>query len=163
MALVTQGFRLVTQMKDTGGNLTTRSYQMTAADYATAQTDAVDIITKLKAVSDAAVSGYHIQEVFVENAFALPGAAEVENQALLTLPIAGKPNKSASVSIPAPNVGIMAGLTGPNFNVVDFTDTNLIAFVNLFITGGKAKLSDGEVVVLTNGRGKRVHARSNRG
>lgn len=163
MALVSIGFFLTVNVKDTGGNDTTRTFQMVAADAAAAVTDAAAILTAFGNVSDAGVVGYSIAERFVEQSFTLPAAAEVENQALVTMGIFQKPNKSGSVSIPAPKPGIMVNTSGQGFNQPDFTDVALIAYLNLFTTGGKAKLSDGEVAVLTNAKGKRVHSRSVRG
>lgn len=163
MAVVSTGFWLTVNLKDTGGNDTTRTYQMTAADATAAATDAAAILAALANVSDASVAGYSIGERFVEQAFTLPVAAEIENQALITLGIFQKPNKSGSISIPAPKATIFVAPTGQGFNQPDFTDPALLAYLNLFTGSGKAKLSDGEVAVLVNAKGKRVHSRSVRG
>lgn len=163
MAL-TQAWRTLTvDFVDTGGNVTTRTYRLTSADDAAALTDSAAILTAIGNVSDASVKGYTIGNVFVEGSLALPAAAEVENQLQLTLPIFAKPNKSGTLTIPAPKVGIMQATTGQGFNLPDFTDAALIAYINLFTTGGKATLSDGEVGVLSNAKGKRIHVKSSRG
>jgi len=163
MALARAWRTLTVDMIDTGGNSTTRTYRLTSADAAAAETDAAAILAALANVTDASVKSYTIGDVFVEGSLALPAAAEVENQLQLTLPIFGKPNKSGTLTIPAPKPGIMQALTGQGFNLPDFTDAALIAYINLFTTAGKATLSDGEVGVLSNAKGRRIHVKSVRG
>jgi len=163
MAIVLSHRNLTVDLVDTGGNKTTRSFRLTAADDATMGTDVTAILAALDAVTDANVTAYSFGEVWVEQSLALPAAAEVENQLQLTLPIFQKPNKSGTVTIPAPTVGIMVGTSGQGFNQPDFADAALIAYINLFTTGGKATLSDGEVAVLANAKGKRIHVKSFRG
>lgn len=163
MALALAWRLLTVDLVDTGGNTTTRSYRLTAADDATALTDAAAILTAIGNVSDCTVKGYSVGSVFVEGSLALPAAAEVENQLQITVPIFAKPNKSGTMTIPSPKVGIMQNTSGQGFNQPDFTDAALQAYINLFTTGGKATLSDGEVAVLANAKGKRIHVKSARG
>lgn len=163
MALALAWRQLTVDLIDTGGNTTTRTFRLTAADDAAMATDVAAILTALGNVTDAEVKAYSFGQVWVEQSLSLPAAAEVENQLQLTVPIFQKPNKSGTLTIPAPAVGIMQNTSGQGFNLPDFTDAALIAYINLFTTGGKATLSDGEVAVLANARGRRIHTKSNRG
>ena len=164
MAVVSAGRFFTVQLKDTGGNPTTRTFELVATTDTQAQIDAASILTKLLAVTDANLVGYTVSEKFVENAFALPTGAEVENQLQITMPIAGKPNKSGTVSIPAPAAGLFVAATGEGYNQPDFTDSALIAYLDIFTaTGNQSKISDGEIAVLTNARGRRIHSKSIRG
>lgn len=163
MALALAWRQLTVDLIDTGGNTTTRTFRLTAADDAAMATDVAAILTALGNVTDAEVKAYSFGQVWVEQSLSLPAAAEVENQLQLTVPIFQKPNKSGTLTIPAPSVGIMQNTSGQGFNFPDFTDAALIAYINLFTTGGKATLSDGEVAVLSNARGRRIHTKSNRG
>jgi len=163
MALALSHRILTVEFVDTGGNTTTRSYRLTSADDATMVTDTATILAAIANVTDATVKGYSFGQVWAEQSLALPAAAEVENQLQLTLPIFQKPNKSGTLTIPSPKVGIMQNTSGQGFNLPDFTDAALQAYINLFTTGGEATLSDGEVGVLSNAKGKRIHVRSNKG
>ena len=163
MALAADGYTLVIQFADTGGNITTRSHDLTSADDAAATTDAAAILAAYANVTDAAVKGYSINKKFVEQSLSLPAAAEVENNLQLTLKIFQKPNKSGTLRIPAPKAGLFVSTSGQGYNQPDFTDAALTTFINLFTTGGEATISDGEVAVLADAKGKRVHAKSSRG
>jgi len=163
MALVADGFDLVVQLVDTGGNQTTRTYRLDSADAAAAATDSGTIMTALNAVTDAAISGYSINTRFVENALTYPADAEVENNARITAKIVGRPNRSATIEIPAPNVGIFTGTEGPAFNVVDMSDAALLTFLGLFDGSGPVLVSDGESIIVSSAVGKRIHKKSIRG
>jgi len=163
MALALSHRILTVEFVDTGGNTTTRSYRMTSATDAAQVTDVATILAAIPNVTDAAIKGYSFGQVWTEQSLALPAAAEVENQLQVTLPIFQKPNKSGTLTIPSPKVGIMQNTSGQGFNLPDFTEQALIDYINLFTTGGEATLSDGEVAVLANAKGKRIHVRSNRG
>jgi hypothetical protein len=164
MAVVSAGRFATIHLKDQGGNGTTRTFELVAVTDTQAQIDVASILIKLLAVTNAKLDTYSISEKFVENAFTLPTGAEVENQLQITVPIAGKPNKSGTISIPAPKDGVFVAASGEGYNQPDFTDSALIAYVDIFTaTGNQSKISDGEVAVLTNAKGKRVHAKSNRG
>jgi hypothetical protein len=163
MALVSNGFWLVVTLRDNGGNETTKTYQMVAADADTAATDAATVITALNAVTDAVIVSYFTYERFIEDAFAYPGdGVQVENLALLDFDLVDHPEKTATVTIPAPNIGIFVASSGSGANVVDTSDAALIAFRDLFRTGGQLLISDGEVAESLV-RGRRIHRKSLRG
>ena len=163
MALVADGFDLVVQLVDTGGNSTTRTYNLNSADAAAAATDSAAVMAALNAVTDATISGYSINTRFVENALAYPADAEIENNARITAKIVGRPNRSATIEIPAPNVGIFTGTEGPSFNVVDIADAALQTFLQLFDGAGEVSVSDGEQIIVSSAVGKRIHKKSIRG
>jgi len=163
MSLTANGFTLSVELIDNGANVTQRSYKLTSADIDAALTDAGTIISALNAVTDAVVKGYHVASDFVEAALTLPGeGVQIENQALVDLSITGHPEKAATYTIPAPNIGIMVGSSGPDANVVDGADSALAAYTALFQADGQATISDGEVA-LSFLRGKRIHRKSSRG
>lgn len=163
MALVADGFDLILNVVDSGGNTTTRTYRLDSADAATAATDAADVMTAFNAVSDASIAGYTVGERFVEDALTYPADAEIENNARITAKIVGRPNRSATIDIPAPNIGIFTGTTGPARNVVDLSDAALLTFLGLFDGSGPVTVSDGESIIVSSAVGKRIHKKSVKG
>lgn len=163
MALVADGYSLVVQFVDSGDNVTTRTYALTSTTPAGAATDALALITDLLAVTTAAIRGYTIGQRFIEDAFSFPLDVEIEDCAEISAYIVGHPGKSASVNIPAPNIGIFVGSTGKNRNIVDTTDAAVQAFLSNFGNTGVATLSDGEIINPTTASGKRIHKKSRRG
>jgi hypothetical protein len=163
MALVSVGFELVVTWADTGDNRTTRTYDLVEAAYADAATDAAALIAAEVAISDAVVVGYGLKQKFLNNAFALPAAAEIENQAFFAGKINGDPTDSAILSVPAPKPAIFTAATGPGYNIVDMGNTLVNTFIDMFDTGGTAQLSDGETWDPTTVSGKRRHVKSFRG
>lgn len=171
MALVQQGFWLTIEMRDSGDNRTSKSFEMTAASAADAESDAAAIIVLWNAVTDAEILGYTVSNRYVETAPAIPSAGvQIENVAEVLLQIEGSATKRAVLSIPAPATAVndsktfFNGVTGENSNVVNPAYPPLIAFVAQFGTLGDNTLliSDGEhadgIV-----RGRRVHRKSRRG
>lgn len=165
MTLVQVGFKVVVSLMDGGGQITTRSYESSDATYADAVTSAAALVAALDAITDAVVTGYQIQTIFSDDALSGFPAVTVqnENQALLVYQMDGLPLHRASQSIPAPNIGIFSGATGPNSNVIDTADTALQTFRALFLAaGGTFYLSDGEQALLLEG-GHRRHVRNRYG
>lgn len=169
MALVQQGFYLTIQMRDSGENKTSRTFEMTAADFATAETDAAAVLVQWNALTDAEIIGYTISARYVENAPALPAAGiQVENTAEVIVNIEGSATKKAAFNIPAPTTapppGVFLSATGVNSNVVDTAFAALTAFVANFASLGNNRLliSDGEHADGIT-KGFRVHKKSRRG
>lgn len=163
MALVSQGFRLTVQVKDTSNSTSTLTYDLQATTYAAAVTDAAIILAALDAVTQSNVSQYLITEVFVEDAFALPVGAENAVKAEVSGLIAGFPNKTGTFRIPAPSISIFSSATGAGYNIVDLDSANLQAYAQIFETGGQAFISDGENlgdVAASLVSGKRVTVKS---
>lgn len=162
MAISSQGFWFNISFVDTGGNVSSKSYQMTAPDYATAIADAAAALPLFTAVSDAEISAYRVTEIFAEGTLTLPTNAEIENQALVTTGIVGEPLKSATLTIPAPKAAIMTATSGAGYNVVDASDADVIAWLAMFSQSGYFLISDGEVASGWKG-GRRIHRKSRNG
>jgi len=163
MALVSAGFECVVQFADTGDNRTIRTYDLVEAAYADAAADAAALVALLNPICDASIVGYSLNQKFKENAFALPAAAEIENQAFFAGKINGDPTDSATLSVPAASPDIFTSPTGPGYNIVDMGNTDVTAFIAVFDTGASAQLSDGETWDPTTVSGKRRHVKSLRG
>lgn len=163
MAIVSAGWWMTVALKDNGGNETSRTYQLVAADAAAADTASTAILAALANVTDAVVVSTSTYERFVNDAFAYPASGvENENLALLDFSIVDHPEKSATLTIPAPKPTIFNTTSGPGANIVDVADAAVIAYANLFKTGGSALISDGEVADALNG-GRRIHRKSTHG
>jgi hypothetical protein len=165
MALTQQGFWLTIEMRDSGDNRTSKSFEMTAATAAAAETDAAAIIILWNALTDAEILGYTVSNRYVETAPAIPSAGvHIENVAEVLLQIEGSAVKRAVLSVPAPVAGMFEGATGENSNIVDTAFQALVDFVASFGTLGNNTLliSDGEHA---DGiaKGRRVHRKSRRG
>lgn len=162
MAISSQGFWFNISFVDTGGNVSSKTYEMTAPDYTTAIADAAAALPLFEAVTDAEISAYRVTEIFAEGTLTLPVNAEIENQALITTGIVGEPLKSATLTIPAPNVGIMTDTSGEGFNVVNPSDPDFVAWLAMFAQSGYFLISDGEVASGFKG-GRRIHRKSRNG
>lgn len=163
MALVSDGYMLTVTLVDSGTNIAVKNYELTAATFAAAQTDAADILTRLNAVTDAFVKGYSISERFIENTPGLPLDAEIEDRASIVLQLGSSPFKKAVHEIPAPVIGLFKAATGVDRNNIDLADVDLLAYLATFISGGEATLSDGEFIEATPISGKRIHVASRKG
>lgn len=163
MALVSNGFWLSVTLRDNGGNETTRRYQLASVDAVEAGTHSAAIIAALNAVTDAVIVSWFNYQSFVEDAFAYPGSGiEIENLALLDFDIVDHPEKSATLTIPAPAPAIFVATSGAGANIVNTAHAAVIAYAALFLTGGAALISDGEVAQSLVS-GKRIHRKSSRG
>lgn len=170
MALTSLGYWLAVTLVDNGGNQSTKSYQLRQdatdpADFPAALGDAGAVVASLDAITDAVIMGYQIEQRFAEDALALPAVGvQIENQALLDFAIDGNPFKSATLTIPAPVIGIFAGASGVLADTVDVADAALVTFVNQFKAAGLVYISDGEDADPTAplNSGRRIHRRSNK-
>lgn len=166
MPLVTTGFKLSVILVDTGGNTSTKVFDLQAATYAAAVTDAATIIAALNPITTAAIRSYSIAEKFEEDAFTFPTAAEIENQAEIVVRLATM-NKYATIYVPSPIASIFVSPNGDGYNIVDGTDALVAAYLALFNAGAEAYLSDGETITPTVAQrfksGKRIHRASRDG
>ena len=163
MAIASAGWQLNVRLVDTGGNQTDRTYPLISADAAEAATHSAAVIAALTAATDAAIAGYTIGEVFLEGALTYPAAAEVENCLEVSAKIVGFPNKSATLTIPAPKATLFTSPTGPGFNIADMGETILTTYLALFDGSGPATISDGESIIVSSAVGRRIHKKSRRG
>lgn len=170
MALVKQGWYLEVQLIDKGGNTTTRRYQLAIDDVAddisglvTAQNA---MLVALQGATQCVIKQYSLNRFSINDALTLPtgDGAEVEKHALITAPIHGVPNKSATIDIPAPENAMFIGTSGPGWNVVDPTSALLLAYLDQFTDpSGSFYLSDGEQIDQVNLRGRRTSSHSLKG
>lgn len=162
MALVTYGFTLQVELVDRGGDITTKTYDLTATTHADALTASAAIVGALDAVTNAKIRSYSVSEKYKDNAFTLPLLGQIEEQALIVLRLTSDPTKSATHTIPAPVDGIFMDTSGEGFNTVDGTDSLLQAYLDIFDATGESYISDGE---RSAGfvSGKRIHRKSRRG
>lgn len=169
MAFIGQNWVLAVTFVDSGANETTRRYELAVTDDAGDLTPVIAavaaVMTVLVADSDAHISKQTLSKTSVEDSFTLPtGSVNVEENAQISAKIFGTPNKSAVLEMPAPKIGMFVDTVGPNRNVVDFTAAGLADdFVQLYTDGGELFASDGESVVTTGIKGKRVHHKSTKG
>lgn len=168
MAFVSQGWFLDTSWVDTGGNVTTRRFMLTATDTAgdisAVIADVQTIVAAYVAATNAVLTKQVVGQINVEDSVTLPaGDVNVENNLQVSAKIFGTPNKSAVFEIPAPKDTLFVAPSGPGHNVADFADPLLAAVVNLYKNGAQVFISDGEVITDQNIKGKRVHHKSTKG
>jgi hypothetical protein len=168
MAFVSQGWFLDTTWIDTGGNTTSRRFDLTATDTAgdisAVIADVQTIVAAYIAASDAVLIKQVVGQVNVEDSVTLPtGDVNVEENAQISAKIFGTPNKSAVFEIPAPKNTLFVAPTGPGHNQVDFADPAVANVVNLYKNGAQVLISDGESITDQNIKGKRVHHKSTKG
>ena len=162
MALVTKGhasgFWLTVSLTDTQRDVSTKTYELTSADYATAVTDTATILAALGNMSKSVISGYAISIRYEEDAFAYPALADNAIKARLSFQLTDRIDQETH-DIPAPKDEIFVAPAGPNNKVVDITDAAVIAYAQLFQAGGEALISDGETSDFVS-KGQRVSASS---
>lgn len=165
MALASQGFFLTVDLVDQGGNKSTLRYDLVAADFATAETDAATIIAALNAVTTALIYAYRLGEKYVEDTLAF-GAGEIENIGLVTAKLV-TPGKTVNVKIPAPEDTLFVGASGPDYNEMDPNEALTQAYLAIWENPGQAVISDGEYLrdsaTAGNWTGKRIHRGSRKG
>lgn len=179
MTLQLTGWKATVKVVDEAGNMARLYPDVQGADYATALTNLQSFITELDPLTDGLIIGYDLASVYQEDT-SLYGASgsEVENIAEIVCPLetAGKYH---TFRIPAPSIGIFVDTSGPDKNVVDVTDADVLAFVSLhtnktgYGTPGADAIvlvSDGEKVKPDNTNdkpyvkaGKRIHRASRKG
>lgn len=130
-----------------------------AAELAILKQQLEDMRTAINELTDANIGDYGMQVQGDQAVGTLPADANVKEIVSLTLDITepNEPQKYATVSLPAPSDDIFAGATGPNLNIVDISNADVLAFVQELIDN--CLVSDGEeVVALVSGvRGGRSY------
>jgi hypothetical protein len=119
------------------------------------------LVTALNAITNGLVYRAFITIKQVDDTLELGVAGSDLSDAaslVLNLETAGK---KAGYILPAPVIGVFAGATGKNRNLVDVADGDLLTFTELFsTTDGSFTLSDGEQVTDTSAEqvasGKRI-------
>jgi hypothetical protein len=180
MALTSAGYFCNVTITDASGvNKANLSYDIVAADIATAKTNAAALVAEVDNVSQGLVVSYRIGEKFEEDTDqTAPAGVQIEDLALVSV-VLETDNKKYSFKIPAPDPALFLDTTGEDSNVIDTSNANLQNFIGLFTdktgytTPGDdaiALVSDGEKVLPdnTNDRpsiryGKRIHRASRKG
>lgn len=167
MALTTQGYELIVDFADNGGKpYARRTFPLVDTDPTTIPTVVTAMLATISAATDSAIAAYRVAEVFVEDALTLPAAGvQNENQAIITAPIVGRPNKSATVTIPAAKIGCFVATSGKGANVVKTDSGIAVNYARMFDPshGDEAYVSDGQQLVADQMSGKRRHTKNNNG
>lgn len=166
MALVQTVWRVNINFMETSGKIVSRTYEAPVANFAdfaaletAVQFAGTGFLAQLNVLTDAVISSYQIEAVYVEDALALPAGVENQNEAFLSFKIEGDPTDSGNLSIPAANAGIFVSPTGAGYDIVDTGDGALLLWVGRF-DGGEFTVSDGEYVDMQTLRGVRRNVRS---
>lgn len=142
------------------GQKSTLRYELTAADYATAVTDAAAILAAFQAVSDAVVQRGSLADV-TEYPATLPTTG-VDTAILATL--SGKivsTQKPVVVRFPAPKDAVRLGTSGEEYNELDLSNAAVEAYWDLFGVSGESYISDGENVAASP-RSSQIVSRASR-
>lgn len=163
MALAHAFYRVNVNFMETSGKTVNRLYKLNPATVTTdagAASAATDLVADLAPLTDAVISGYQIENVFLDSAAEPPAAAENSNQALITAKLTGKPNQSGDISIPAAADAIFVSPTGAGHDIVNVTQEDVDAFLTNLAPGGTVVISDGDTIVLATASGKRRNVHS---
>lgn len=180
MALVSDGYFVrVTVVDASGKNKSTLSYDVVAADIATAQANAAAIVGDLDPLTNGLVLSYSVGETFKEDTDIYGDVgSEVERKAAISV-FLETGDKKHTLYIPAPDPALFLATQGEDKNKVDITNANLIAYLRHFTdeTGmlvpgpdAIALVSDGEKIKPDNAlsvpvirSGKQIHRGSTQG
>lgn len=157
MALVADRWEATYTLRGSSKKTATLTYQLRAADYATASTASTALIPLINAMTAAVITRYTVRQVFVEDALTVPAAVDLTDVAILYGGIDGELDKSATVKIPGfdrtAQTAMLIATTGVNANKIDITDTDVAAYWDAFASTGYAYISDGEDAEPTSNNG----------
>lgn len=164
MAFLPGRWFTIINMVDNGGDQTTKRFELNAADSAAATVIQTNLLAAWNNMTDAKVVSYFTYQEEVSDVEALPpSGVERENVALLQFQIRDKPNKAATMAVPAPKPGIFIATSGSGAEQIDTGDPAVMAFRDLFISDPPSVfISDGESAGVLIG-GKRIHRASSHG
>lgn len=169
MAIVSTGWEVTINLIDRGSNQTSRKYDLDPDidTYAEAVAAKDDIVTALLGVTALAITSILVREKFEENALTIPTAsgAEASTHAEISGILNGYATKRATIDIPGPKDTLWVATTGPNFNVINTANTDVLLYAGLFnVVTNVALVSDGEQFASTPAYvGKRTHSKSRKG
>jgi len=167
MALTDVGYELIIDFADNGGKpYSRRTYPLVATDISLIPAIVTAMLATINAATDAVIAQYRLAQVFVEDALVLPAAGvQNENQAIISAPIIGRPNKSGTVTIPAATIGCFVATSGKGANVVNTGAGVAQNYARMFDSahGDEAYVSDGEFFDSDQMAGKRRHTKNNNG
>lgn len=141
-----EGFVVLAAL-DTNGVLKQRTkfYELSSAVTTDAEARAamVALLPLIDAINEADIIGWGIRTVFGWNGTAVTVVGNLQREAVLTLR-PDTPGDLVTHTIYAPDDTIVAGKN------VNENDTELLAYLNVFETGGNFTLSDGEHIAVAN-------------
>lgn len=152
------GYFLTMTVQDRNLDTATLTYELRAADEAEAITQTATIIAKFDAVSQAVVTGYHIQKRYWNDSIGTPAAGELQIKARCSFQLKDSPEKE-TFDIPAPKETIFYALTGTENKKVNVAATPVTEYADLFRDAGVAFISDGESLELLI-QGRKVSSKS---
>jgi len=163
MAKIFTQWELRVDFVDQGRNTTSRTYGLDFGDadlVADVEAAASNVVAALGNISNCFVTGFSIRKVYADDNVIVPTNAQVENTGVVSVDIDGNPLKKATLSIPGVSPSVFVDtVSGPNNNIMNLVNADLVTFVDLFKTTGVATLSDGEYAnAIVDG--VRVHRRS---
>lgn len=159
MALVAGRWKLSMDTIDGGGKISTQTRVLVAADAAEAAAAATAHMTLFLAVTDCKIISYIVGQQYSENALGALPAVTVQNaiQAVISASIIDQPQKFTSLSIPGPKIGVFAGTSGRNSNIVNVQALIVTNYLDDFTAAGHCFISDGEHLdPIYNASGERV-------
>lgn len=160
--MVDVGWFLTMTLADNGGNQTTKTYRLRAADEIAAQAAASSIRASLNALTNSVEVAYAVSDRWENDSIVYPAAGiENEDKLSMTALLSGA-NKKANLKVPAPVIGAFIDTTGPGANICNTVATVVTDYTDEFKLAGNAFISDGEDLeeLLS---GKRISAKSNKG
>ncbi len=171
MALVGVSWDIIVTLADRGGQTTTLTFvtdfDPALTDITTIETFQNQLLIDLQAVTQLQIKTYGLMRRGLNDALVLPVSegAQKENNAHITMPVNGIPNKSATFDIPGPETGVFKGTSGKASDEVDFTNPALLALLANYKTTGHLTISDGERVTsdVASYAGVRSHKHNRRG
>ena len=137
------GFFLSVSLTDSQDDVSTLRYELRGTDFTEALANKTAILTALAGVSGSVISSTSLSFVEDEASFSYPVNMDNGVRARNTFQLAGSTEK-ATLDIPAPLVTIFQNTVGSGANQVDITDAGVVAYAQLFQSGGAAFISDGE-------------------
>lgn len=147
MAFVTKGngsgFWLAVSLMDSQNDISTLEYELTSADFATAQTDALSILAALGGVTQCIAVGYTISLRMVNDAIVYPTGADNSIRARIVAMLSDGTDK-AVLEVPAPEDTVFIATTGEDANIVNLAAVNVSSYLDVFKAGGESYISDGE-------------------
>lgn len=144
MAIASKGFKVAVILRGKSGKDVTMKYALTATDAADAETDAATMATRVAALTDMSLVGYDIIHVNADDA-AGNGTKNFSDQAQLTAKLVTA-GKVVNLKIPGVKESLFMDTSGPDNNIINPTDTNVVTFLSSFEAAGIASISDGEYV-----------------
>lgn len=146
MALVHDRFQLTVMLRDSGNDLTKKTFEVRGATLADAAANAAAFVPVFAAATRAAVDGYHLTEVFREDApqAIADDTVRNSNQAVISVTLATSPLKRGTIVVPAPENAMFAAVTGEGSDVILNNAALVTALVDEFKATGNVMLSDGE-------------------